>query len=133
MVDSLILKIRETVQVSGGMLGIVSGIIFGLRNLFAALLVLILIDLFTGIWRSKKEHAPITSKGLRTTVEKTLSYFVVVIACVLIDVFLMMPILVSTLVLGYISFVELYSICENITKVTGIDFIAFIKDKITKK
>lgn len=84
--------------------------------------ILILADLFFGVWAAKKRGEPITSAALRRTVSKFFVYESVIAVSYLGEHYLLdglMP--VTKLVAGVIGMVELTSVLENVQGATGLD------------
>jgi len=85
--------------------------------------VLVLLDLITGLWAAHKNGEVITSQGIRRTVSKTLAYQMAVIASFIMEQQFLMGIPVVRVVSGLIAVTEFKSLMENITKITGLDFM----------
>jgi phosphatidylglycerophosphate synthase len=90
------------------------------------------LDYLTGIQASKKKNIPITSKRRKDTVTKTLAYQATLMTAYLVErSFLpMFPILKLTA--GFLAYVEVTSIDENIKIVTGKSFLKEILKKFPK-
>lgn len=134
MIDKLIFKLKSLPPTTKFLFGggsVMAGVLAGLNPLFITLLILILFDLGTGVYAAKKSQTKITSHGLRKTVEKTLSYFSIIIICVLVDVYLLSTFSTCQFVTAFIGFVELYSIFENIGVITGRDFASAFQSFFT--
>lgn len=91
--------------------------------------VLIFADLFLGIWAAKKRGEKITSAGMRRSVTKLLVYQTAVLTGFLFETFLLGGLVpVYKLVALVVGSVELKSLLENATEITGVSF----KDVIAK-
>jgi len=108
--------------------------IFGLSMLIG---FVILLDTVTGIWKSKKNKVPITSRGLSAVVSKMALYQVTLFTFFLIDHFIMNDIikqffsveLMLTKVLSLILVsIEVMSINENYKAVKGLDLWQAMKN-----
>jgi len=136
IVDSLILKLKSlpsTTKFVAGSGSVLLGIISGLKPLFLSLLVLLIVDLATGLYAAKKAKEAITSTGLRRTIEKAMCYFTIIIVSVLADVYMFDVFRVSGVITAFIGMIELLSIFENFTKITGINFVGELKRLIKSK
>lgn len=88
------------------------------------LVIAVFFDLVTGLLKAWSKGQGTTSTGLRKTIVKIGSYVgTVVMVCIMVNVIgfvdisnrLDLTILIDAL-LGFMVFIELYSICENITE-----------------
>ena len=91
---------------------------------------LVTMDFFTGILAAKKRGEIITSKKMRPTIMKGFGYMAsILIAFVMQNVFLT-DMEVMKIVSGLIAMIELKSLDENLTYITGKSiFKQFLKDK----
>lgn len=91
---------------------------------------LITMDFVTGILAAKKRGEIITSKKMRPTIMKGFGYMAsILIAFVMQNVFLT-DMEVMKIVSGLIAMIELKSLDENLTSITGKSiFKQFLKDK----
>lgn len=100
-------------------------------------LLLIVIDLFTGTYASIKNKEPFSARKLRYTVEKFVFYSVAIIAGYILQIIFFDAINVAQMVAGYISLTESKSIYENISKILKTDILKevwkLIKLKFDKK
>lgn len=93
----------------------------------------VLCDLVTGIIAAKKRGESLESKKLFRSVAKFLVYGVAIIVAHTIN-FLYIPSFPAVqLVAGFIAFVEVKSIDENIAVVTGYSILGVIVDKLKSK
>jgi len=90
----------------------------------------ILVDTFTGIWKSKKLKIKITSRGLSAVISKLLLYEIAVILFYLIDRFILndiiltffsVPLMLTKILSLVLVSIEVMSISENYKAVKGID------------
>jgi FtsH-binding integral membrane protein len=78
-------------------------------------LVLILIDLVTGVWAAKKRGEAITSNGLKTTIYKIVFYELAICLGFLAQTYLTGTVLpVCNLITSVIGLTEMTSILENL-------------------
>ena len=91
---------------------------------------LVTMDFVTGILAAKKRGEIITSKKMRPTIMKGFGYMAsILIAFVMQNVFLT-DMEVMKIVSGLIAMIELKSLDENLTSITGKSiFKQFLKDK----
>lgn len=91
---------------------------------------LVTMDFITGILAAKKRGEEITSKKMRPTIMKGFGYMAaILIAFVMQNVFLT-DMEVMKIVSGLIAMIELKSLDENLTSITGKSiFKQFLKDK----
>lgn len=90
--------------------------------------VLIFIDLIFGIMAARKRKEQITSSALRRTVTKMFVYQVTIMTAYLGEIYLLGGLIpVVKMVAGVIGVVEIKSLLENSSELTGLDFKAIIK------
>jgi hypothetical protein len=91
---------------------------------------LVTMDFVTGILSAKKRGEEITSKKMRPTIMKGFGYMAsILIAFVMQNVFLK-DMEIMKIVSGLIAMIELKSLDENLTSITGKSiFKQFLKDK----
>lgn len=83
-------------------------------------LILVSVDLVTGLLLARKNKEPISSLGIKKTVVKLLVYEIVICLSYLIDQYLTFnSILVLNMVSSIIGITELKSVAENINILTG--------------
>ncbi len=100
------------------------------KSIMVAALALVIADLITGLWASKKEGTPITSNALRRSVMKTLTYQSAIIISFILETYLLDGMPVVKVVAGLIGITEGKSFFENIHRITGIDFWSEILNKV---
>ena len=113
-------------------IGIVIAAIFApAKGMLLTSLLLIIIDLITGIMAARKSGEPITSSGIRRTVSKLLIYESAIVLAFLVQTYMTgdtVP--VSNIVTGMIGLTELTSILENMNTIGGGAILKAIIDKI---
>jgi len=109
---------------AGGIITIIlSFLLQGKEKVFASLLLLMAIDIITGISSSLISHNPLESRIAMKGLVKVGMYMILAIAAVQVNMVLapfglLYPSLnIFNFVVGYISMIELISIVENIKKV----------------
>ena len=100
-----------------GMLGFCTEIFMGMETSYIILLVLIILDTFTGVATSIK-YKRFSSIGLRKCIRKIITYAVCVITVRLLELILI-PIVITTLlskiIIIFLAFTESVSILESLT------------------
>lgn len=93
--------------------------------------IMILADLFTGIWAAKVKGETITSAAMRRTISKILVYQTSVVTGYLLETYMLSSIFpVAKLVAGVIGLVEFKSILENGNKILGQDLFKTVLQKL---
>lgn len=107
----------------------VASVFAPIKELFAVCVILILVDLITGVLAARKEGRVIASAGLRRTVTKFCVYFTAIAIGYLVERFMLEGFIpVSKIAAGLISIVESKSILENLDILNGSPvFTALIK------
>lgn len=107
----------------------VVALILPIKPLLGWMMALIIIDLITGIWAAYKRGEKITSKELRRTPIKLGGYLIAIIASAIIQlpIFIGDLIPVTRCVATFLAIIELKSIGENITSLTGVPIGNIIK------
>ncbi len=93
--------------------------------------ILIVCDLFVGIWAAAKRGEKITSSGLRRTLSKIIIYELGLAIGFLLETYLLDNILpVSKIIGGMIGIIEFKSISENLDAISGEPLFKSIAAKI---
>lgn len=101
------------------------------ETLYAALFM-ICMDLATGYWRSYKSgNGRFTSHKFGKTITKALGYSQLIITAMVMEKYLIPNIPCISIAASAIAIREGLSIVENISVVTGTDFIALFIEKLT--
>lgn len=96
------------------------------KEVFFIMLIFVGVDLVTGVIASRNKHIPRSSRRMRKSVKKLIGYLTVVLLAFLIEKLLTADWLIAhRFVAAYICTVELLSILENLTVITGHP--AFVK------
>lgn len=101
-----------------------------IKTTLLAAFVFVLIDLITGLLAAKKQHIPITSSGLKSTLIKLFVYQIVIILAYLAETYLVKGMSLTNIVTSYVGITELLSINENLTVITGSDLLSGLISKI---
>lgn len=97
------------------------------------ILILLIIDLITGIWKSLKQGHPITSKKLGDTIKKIIWYNVAIISAYLVQhVIALEAVKLMWFLAVLISVKEFKSIIENIEIITNTKLWDFLIRHITE-
>ena len=100
-----------------------------IKTALTVVLLLVMMDMVVGVRASLKEGYKITSRSLRRTVSKLLVYEIVIIVAFLIETYLLeYPI--TKAITGLVGIVEGKSFFENLYRITKIDFLKIIIDKL---
>lgn len=91
------------------------------------IIVLVLVDLITGLLAAKKQGIPIISTKLGHTVIKLLGYEIAVLLAYTGQTYLLDGVPVIHVVAGFVGSTELLSIYENMSVITGTPYIDAIK------
>lgn len=94
-------------------------------------LVLVVVDLITGVIAAVKRKEPITSAGFRRTTVKILVYELVVILGFLAETYLTGSVIaISKIISSFIGLTELTSIAENLSDITGQPILKILLSKL---
>lgn len=94
---------------------------------------LLFVDTFTGIWRSRVQRQRITSYKLGNLVAKLILYNTAIVTAFIMQQYLVPLVPMVSLVSTAISAREGLSIFENISLITGTDFVTFLIDKLNPR
>lgn len=111
----LMLKIYGT----SGILGFLSEIFANSQTSYLILLVLIILDTFTGIFTAIK-YKRFSSRGLRKTTKKIITYTLCIITVSLLEVILnplVTTTMLSQIIIAFLAITESISILENLTQI----------------
>jgi hypothetical protein len=135
-----LIKIKELFSSIGEWLVIKLGLLFvWLIAYFAPLVpsmviitVFVIIDYISGVQASRKKGQPITSRRRKDSISKTLGYQLVLITSYLVEKFFLPNFPVLKVSAGFIAFVEVTSIDENVKNITGKSVLKEILKKFPK-
>ena len=114
---------------------IVSLLVFlPIKATLITVMVLVLVDLMTGILAARKRGEKITSSGLKRTVIKFFVYEIVIMLGFLTEQYLTGEIVPVVKVLGgLVGLTELKSVLENAEELTGIPLLQVLIDKLSQQ
>lgn len=105
-----------------------------IKGIVNVMLIFLLVDTLSGIWASKKAGDKFSASKLYKVVSKFIWYTVAVMLCLMMErEFQLYWTNLSSIVGGVICFVELKSIFENITRITGDPIFNKIVQVIRRK
>jgi hypothetical protein len=104
-----------------------------IQALMIATGTIITIDFIFGILAAKKKGILINSKRMSHTLIKMLTYQLLIITSYLMKLYFIPIIPIVEITSGFIGIVELLSISENFTVITGKNFITYIRHIIYDK
>lgn len=96
-------------------------------------IIFILIDFMTGVYASYKTKRQICSRRLRKTIEKFVFYSVAIMIGYMFQKHFAGWTNLGQIIAGFIAMTELYSIYENITRITGTDILKKLKEVLKLK
>lgn len=95
-------------------------------------LMLVGIDLATGIQAARTRGAKIQSKGLQRTVLKFLMYTSAILAAHSVETVFFKDFPMTFSISAYIAVTELWSILENVGTVTGTNVLEAVREKLSE-
>ena len=102
-----------------------SGFIFSfflpIKHFLLFTVAVVIADTITGIKAARKEGKAITSKGLYRTTEKIVVYFVSILIFEGAKNTFSIPFPITYLVASMIAGTELFSVAENVKRITGVN------------
>jgi len=99
--------------------------------LIHAVMALWLIDWITGVWKSRLVKRRITSYRLRKTANKITGYIIAIITSHILNFSILGGSLhLPQIITAYIGITEFTSIMENLSEITGKNFLKEIVDKV---
>lgn len=122
-----VVKLIEALAVSG------LAIFAPIRTIALVTLVMIFVDLFTGVVAAYRRKEPITSAGFRRTVSKIFVYEVALGAGFLAQHYMIQDLELVKMISGMVAVVELKSIMENLDSISGTSLMQTLIDKLGSK
>lgn len=114
-------------------MGALSTFFAPIATVMLAVGILIMIDFIMGILAARKRGEKISSKKMSDTIIKMVVYQLLIITSHLTELYLVPWLPILKITLSFIGVVEFLSIGENFTKITGKNFIKYIRDYIKDK
>lgn len=103
-----------------------------IQTMVLSTLALVVCDLITGIWVSKRRGIPMRSKGIKHTVVKLFIYELAIVLAYITEVYLTQSsIPVLNVVTSIIGITELKSCLENLNILLGGDVVKLILERIS--
>lgn len=125
------LIIDKVNNIQGFICGAISGLLAfaaPMKASFMTLFAVILFDLITGVWASRISNKAISSRRMRESVRKTVGYFEVIFILFIVERGFEFDFGTYRFVGGFICFIEIISILENTSIITGNKvFMSIIK------
>ena len=137
MKNELLLLITKLNNYSMQLFAIVSSFFLPISGILILIGLSVILDTLTGVWKSRKLGAPITSRKLSSVISKILLYEVTVMLFYLIDYYILNDIvltffsveLMTTKILALVLVsIEVISINENYKAVKNIDLWESLKN-----
>jgi uncharacterized membrane protein len=101
--------------------GFVASFFIPIKGFLIFTIFVVFADTVTGIKAAKKEGQKISSKGLYRTTEKVIVYFVAILIFEGAKNTFSIPFPITYMVAMMISATELFSVAENIKRITGVE------------
>ena len=101
--------------------GFIFSFIFPIKHFLLFTVAVVFADTITGIKAARKEGQRISSKGLYRTTEKIVVYFVSIMIFEGAKNTFSIPIPITYMVASMIAGTELFSIAENVKRITGVN------------
>lgn len=120
---------------------VIGAFLLPIKWLIVLVILMILIDMITGIWKSKKQGIPITSNKLSHTVSKILLYCGALIVVYGLDVALLgefvaifttIKLFLTKGLACFLVTVEIVSFHENFEVITGVNLFSKFKEYLTR-
>lgn len=109
----------------------VCAILAPIQSMLLTVLILIVVDLVTGVMVAHKRSEPITSAGFRRSLSKLFVYELALILGFITQKYLLSDaISVTKMVSGMIGMIELKSVYENLNGLSGQDLLQSILAKL---
>ena len=101
--------------------GFIFSFFFPIKHFLLFTIGVVIADTITGIKAAKKEGKAITSKGLYRTTEKIVVYFTSILIFHGAQLTFAIPVPIVYLVSSVIAGTELFSVAENVKRITGVN------------
>ena len=106
--------------------GFIFSFFFPIKHFLLFTIGVVIADTITGIKAAKKEGKAITSKGLYRTTEKIVVYFTSILIFHGAQLTFAIPVPIVYLVSSVIAGTELFSVAENVKRITGVNLFTVI-------
>ena len=94
--------------------------------------VLVSFDFIFGIWAAYKKGEDITSSKMRNTLSKGIVYMFAIITAHLSESYLVQAIPITQAVVSLVGIIEIKSLFENYSKITGVPFLKSLQKLFDK-
>ena len=111
----------------------IAAILGPLYNLMGGLILLVLIDIITGIAASRKKKEPISLTKLGNSLLKIVYYGLIIMAAWIVEDKFISSIPFMRLVSGFLALNELKSILYNFRALSNVDLWDFLRSAINRK
>ena len=101
--------------------GFIFSFFFPIKHFLLFTIGVVIADTITGIKAARKEGKAITSKGLYRTTEKIVVYFTSILIFHGAQLTFAIPVPIVYLVSSVIAGTELFSVAENVKRITGVN------------
>jgi phage-related holin len=101
--------------------GFIFSFFFPIKHFLLFTIGVVIADTITGIKAAKKEGQKISSKGLYRTTEKIVVYFVSILIFEGAKNTFSIPVPITYMVAMMIAGTELFSVAENVKRITGVE------------
>jgi uncharacterized membrane protein len=106
--------------------GFIASFLIPIKGFLLFTVFVVFADTITGIKAARKEGQKISSKGLYRTTEKIVVYFVAILIFEGAKNTFSIPVPITYMVAMMISATELFSVAENIKRITGVNISILI-------
>jgi phage-related holin len=106
--------------------GFIASFFIPIKGFLLFTVAVVFADTITGIKAAKREGQKISSKGLYRTTEKIVVYFVAILIFEGAKNTFSIPVPITYMVAMMISATELFSVAENIKRITGVNISILI-------
>ena len=107
-------------------------IVIPIKPFLIAVGLLITFDFVTGIWKAIKNNEKITSQKMSHTISKAVLYQLAIITGLILEYTITNTIPFVRIIAGFLVITESKSILENISVITKIDLINFLKEYLKR-
>ena len=106
--------------------GFIASFFIPIKGFLLFTVAVVFADTITGIKAAKKEGQKISSKGMYRTTEKIVVYFTSILIFELAKNTFSIPFPITYMVAMMISATELFSVAENVQRITGVNLNVLI-------
>lgn len=123
------------------MLQVIGAFLLPIKPLILLVIMMIVLDTITGIWKAKKIGDPITSRKLSRVISKMILYQVGLITFFVLEKFLLgefvliftdIPFFLTKIIAIFFCSIEVMSLNENVKAVYGLNFFQLFKQVLSR-